>query len=439
MTGQMLRRLVGCGVLLAWLLLAGLLLAWQCCAQEPLRLRLAEAEQIAVKNNPALSAAQFSAQAALQVPAEVRSALLPTMFGSVTAVGADSGSRLAAGGLNNPVVFSRLGAGVTVNQLVTDFGRTASLVEASKFHAAAEGQMAETVRANILLQTDRAYFAVLRAKSVLTVAQQTVEARQLVAEQVKQLALSSLKSQLDVSFANVNLAQAKIQLSAARNLLSSGNAQLAAALGLTEQSSFALEEESMPEDLGTVADGYIVSAVQQRPELANLHLEVTAAERTLRAEKDLSHPTVSVIGTTGIVPAGEANVPGRYGAIGANISIPILNGGLFRARRTEAEFRLQAANRRVDDLKNRIVRDVRMAWLDAATAYEQVALTAQLLEQAKLALDLAQGRYELGLSSIIELSQAQLNLTSAQIANAGAKFDYLAQRAWLAYQAGTLR
>ncbi|MES1260630.1 MAG: TolC family protein [Acidobacteriota bacterium] len=404
-----------------------------------MNLNLAQAEQLAVRNNPAISAAVSSAQAAAQGPLEARSGLLPTVFGSATGVGADSGSRLAAGALNNPVVYSRLGTGLTVNQLITDFGRTRSLVEASKFHAAAEGQIAESVRANIVLETDRAYYALLRAQSVLTVSEQTVSARQLVSDQVTQLAKASLKSQLDVSFANVNLAQAKIQLSGARNQLSSAAAELATVIGLPEQRSFVLADEPLPAALDPAAESYIQAALEKRPELANLRLEVSAAERNLHAERALSYPTIGVIGTAGFVPAGEPSVPGRYGAIGANINIPILNGGLFKARRTEAELRLQAVSRRVDDLRNRIVRDVRTAWLDASTAFEQVDLTAQLLDQAKLALDLAQGRYELGLSSIVELSQAQLNLTSAQIAGAGAKFDYLAERSYLAYEAGTLR
>jgi outer membrane protein len=414
-------------------------LAGAAIAQQPMRLSLPAAEQLALKNNPAISAAVFTARAAAQAPVELRSGMQPTVFGSVTAVGADSGSRLAAGALNNPVVYNRLGTGLTVNQLITDFGRTASLVESAKFHAAAEDQIAETVRANVVLQTARAYFAVLRARSVLTVAQQTVSARQLVSDQVTQLAQSNLKSQLDVSFANVNLAQAKISLSAAQNDLSSAAAQLAAAVGLPQQRDFDLEEEPNAPAMGETDADYIRDAIAKRPELANLRLEVSAAERGLHAEKALSYPTIGAIGTAGFVPAGESNVPGRYGAIGINLSIPIFNGGLFRARRTEAELRLQAAGRRVEDLANRIVRDVRMAWLDARTAYEQVGLTQQLLDQSKLALDLAQGRYQLGLSSIIELSQAQLNFTSAQIANAGAKFNYESQLSFLAYQAGTQR
>ena len=122
-----------------------------------------------------------------------------------------------------------------------------------------------------------------------------------------------------------------------------------------------------------------------------------------------------------------------------NVNIPVFNGGLFHARQTEAELRAQAATQRVNDLSNRITRDVRQAYLNARTAFERMDLTAQLLQQAQLALDLAQGRYDLGLSSIIELSQAQLNLTSAQIANTSAKYDYQTQRTVVDYEVGALR
>jgi outer membrane protein len=91
------------------------------------------------------------------------------------------------------------------------------------------------------------------------------------------------------------------------------------------------------------------------------------------------------------------------------------------------------------DLADRISRDVRTAWLDAGTAFQRLTVTAQLLKEATLALDLAQGRYKLGLSSIVELSQAQLNLTSAQIADTSAKYDFQIQSAVLSYQIGHLR
>ena len=145
------------------------------------------------------------------------------------------------------------------------------------------------------------------------------------------------------------------------------------------------------------------------------------------------------MGTAGFVPAGEQEVPDHYGAIGININIPIFNGGLFKARETEARLKSQAAMKQVNDLEFQVSRDVRIAYLNGKTAYDRLALTEQMLSQAQSSLDLAQSRYTLGLSSIIELSQAQLNLTSAQIAAASAKYDWQAYHLNVDFQIGMLK
>ncbi len=408
-------------------------------AQDTLRLTLAEAEKLAIQNNPQFGAAKLNAAASYQIPVELRANALPSMFGSITGVGADSGSRLAAGGLNNPVVYSRLGSGLSISQLITDFGRNGNLVESAKLRAQAQDQVTETTRAQILLATDRAYFAVLQAQSVLKVAEQTLDARKLVVDQVTALAQSNLKSQLDVSFASVNLSDAKLLLAGARNDIQAAQAQLVTAMGIPGQKSIALAEEPMPDFLPDQVAPLIQSALQNRPELANIHLEQSAAERFAQAERALQYPTIGLFGTAGFVPAGQDVIPGKYGAVGVNINVPVFNGGLFKARRTEADLRAKAVAQNGNDLANRIARDVKVAYLNASTAYERLGLTAQLLEQARLALDLSQSRYDLGLSSIIELSQAQLNLTSAQIVSASAKYDYQAQRSVLAFETGDLR
>ena len=404
-----------------------------------LNLTLAEAEHLAIQNNPQFSAARFNAAASAQVPLQYRSGRLPTVAGAVTGVGADSGSRLAAGGLNNPVVYSRLAAGLTVSQLVDDFGRTGNLIASAKLRAQAQDQVTETTRANVLITTVRAYFGVLRARAVLQVAEQTVAARQLVSDQVAALFNSNLKSGLDASFANVNLADAKLLLLQAQNDVKAAEAELAAALGLPAQVSFTLQDEPAPEPLAGTVDAFVMQALQSRPELKDLRLEQSAAERFAKAEHSLLYPTISAAGTAGFVPAGDAQVPGRYGAIGLNVNIPVFNGGLFRSRQTEAELKAKSATENVNDLANRVTRDVRVAFLNTQTAFERVGLTDQLLTQAQLALDLAHGRYDLGLSSIVELSQAQLNLTGAQIGRASAQYDYHTVRAVLDYQVGALR
>ena len=118
------------------------------------------------------------------------------------------------------------------------------------------------------------------------------------------------------------------------------------------------------------------------------------------------------------------------------MNIPIFNGFLFSARAREADYRTSALQEQVRDLRDRIARDVRMTWLQANTAYQRVSVTGQLLQQANLALDLAQTRYKLGLASIVELSQAQLQQTNAQIGNTNARYDYLSTLSQLRYQEG---
>src|ERR1039458_7189893 len=206
--------------------------------QPRMQLTLAEAQRKAIQNNPSFTAAKYNAAAAYQVAPQYRAAYEPNLSGAFTGVGADNGSRLAAGGLNNPVVYNRVGSGLMVGQMITDFGRTGNLIGMAKLQAAAQDQVTETTRAQILLSTSRAYFAVLRAQAVLKVAVQTVAARQTVTDQVTALAESKLKSSLDVSFANVNLADAKLLLVQAQSDLKAAEADLATAMGLPNESGF---------------------------------------------------------------------------------------------------------------------------------------------------------------------------------------------------------
>ena len=416
-----------------------LMLASAAMAQAPLKLTLKDAEALAAKQNPRIASARFMASAAHEVPKEMMSVYQPTAFGSVTGAGAADGSRIAAGGLNNPIIYNRFASGIGVSQFITDFGRTGHLVTASKERALAQDETANATRADILLTVDRAYFAVLRAQSVLKVAEQTVSARQTVADQIHALANNALKSNLDVSFAEVNLQEAKLMLASAHNDLKSSIAQLAAVVGYPNETNFALADEPLPDAPPDKVDGLLAEAIQNRPELASLRFQQQAAEANVKAERALNYPSVSAIASVGLVPLGVTSLQNRYGAVGLNVNIPLLNGGLYSARRSEAEFRARSAAEDEKDFRYRIVRDVKMAYLNAVTGFERLNLTQRLLDQAQLGLNLAQSRYNLGLGSIVELSQAQLNLTSAQIANTTARYDYQAQYSALQYQIGALK
>jgi outer membrane protein len=408
-------------------------------AQTPRLLSLHDAEQIAVQNHPLVQAAQDIAEAAKQQVREVRSNYYPTAFGSLTGVEAETNSRITAGGLNNPLILDRYANGVTVSQLVTDFGRTHELSKSSGLHAQAEEQNVATSRAEVLVQVDEAYFDALKAQAVLQVAQQTVQERQVVADQISALARNQLKSDLDVSFAQVDLSQGQLLLIQAQNNLQASFADLSAALGYPDQRTFTLVEEPLPGAPPSDLQQMINDALQNRPELVAERFNVESAGSYATAERDLFLPTISAAGAAGLTPFRQAGLDSRYAAAGFNVNIPIFNGHLFGARLSEAKYRAQAEGQNLRDLQNRIARDVRTAWLSANSAFQRLSVTAQLLAQTTQALDLAQARYQLGLSSIVELTQAQLNLTQAQIEQASAKYDYQTQLQVLKYQIGNLR
>lgn len=419
-----------------------LLAACGLCAQTapppaPVHLTLQQAQQQSLRN-PLILAARLTAQAAYQVAPQYRAAMLPSLSGIVTGVGADSGSRLAAGGLNNPAVYSRFATGLVASQLLTDFGRTGNLVAMAKLQAQARDQTAEATRANILLACGAAYFEVLRAQRVLQVTNQTVANRQLVSGQVTALAQSQLRSTVEVSFANVNLSEAKLLQVQSVNEVKAAEAQLAEVIGAPPGTIFDLADQPTPEALPPTSDALVQQAIQNRPELKDLRLQQEAAQRFAKSEHDLYFPTISALGAAGIVPAGESAVPGRYGAVGLNVNVPIFNGGLFKARQTEAELNAQAAAKNITGEENRVMRDVRVAYLNATTAFQRIGLTQELVQQARLSYQLAQSRFQLGLGSIVELSQAQLNVTSAEIANASAQYEYQSRRIAVDYQAGVL-
>ncbi len=160
--------------------------------------------------------------------------------------------------------------------------------------------------------------------------------------------------------------------------------------------------------------------------------------KCVACEHDLWFPTISLAGSAGLIPFHQDTLPNRYAAAGLNVNIPIFNGRLYSARAAEARLRAEAADQSLRDEADRIARDVRLAWSNAQTGFQRLALTQQLLDHADLAFDLAQQRYKLGLGSIVELSQAQLNQTQAQIEQSSAKYDYQAQIANLNYQIGAL-
>jgi outer membrane protein len=401
---------------------------------------LQEAEATAIKNNPQITVGKLQALQAREFTRETRAALYPQVGLSVTAVGSDPGSRISAGFLNNPIVYPRVAAGAAVSQLITDFGRTQNLVANSVFQAKAQDQNAIATQQQIVLAADEAFYNTLETKALLHVAEETVKARQDLVEQVQALTNAKLKSDVDLSFSKVDFARAKLLLLESQNSYEASLSTLSAILGYPDRQDFApVEPPAQNTPPAVDAAPLIQQALNQRPEVKSLEDEVAAATKFSKAEHDLWWPTVSASGVVGAAPIRNDNITNWYGAGGVNINIPVFNGFLFNARAKSADLDTEVKRKRLQDLQNNIARDVRNTWLDTERAYERLSVTQQLREQAQLALELSQARYKLGLATIVELSQAELQKTEADIDDTDARYQYSVSEIFLAYQMGITR
>ena len=415
----------------------------------PKNLSLKEAESIALRQAPVLGSAYFNALAANDVVKEVRSQFFPQIEGDVTAVGTSNAIRNAFGGtshtvppirvgasgaLNNPTILSRESQGFNISQLIFDFGRTANLTAAARLDALSQAQKTDLIRAQVVYRVDRAYLNVLKAKALLSVAEQTVNDRQVVLEDVNALAENKLKSDLDLAQAKASFAQAQQLLLQTQNAIGSAYAELSAALGYKADYQFDLSEQALPSFPKESADALTAVALRVRPDVIAMRDQVLSAQKRTLAARDARFPRVEALGSLGRTPIGDPGVQGNYAAAGINVEIPVFTGGLLSSRQDEESQRASSAQKALDDTETEVVSAVHSAWLDASTALKNINVAESLAASSAQALALAEAQYRAGQTSIIELSQAQLSDTQAEIAAAAAKYDYEILRAALDFQ-----
>ncbi len=391
-------------------------------------------------NQPQMLAAQLRARASSERIREAKAGFLPTVGFNATGVQvADAGTATAAGNITTSSISDRFAYGGNLTQLVTDFGRTSALVGSARFNAQAQSDLATLTHAQVRLNVRQAFYRVLGAEAVLRAAQAAQANRQLIARQLSELAQSQLRSTLDVNFANVLESEAELAVVRAKSTVAQYRAHLAATMGLPQPVAAVLTDVAVSGDaLPATPDKFLKEAQVQRADLNQAEAQQHAAQQFASAEKKLSYPTLNILAAAGEIPYHDQTLHDNYAAAGFNLNIPVFNGGLFTARRAEAELEANARHRDVQQLQLEVSEQVRDAWYQAAEAYQNMDVTSRLVAQSKEALRLAQDRYNAGLGSIVELNEAQLNETSAEIEAADATYTYLSHRAELDFAVGLL-
>ncbi len=407
-------------------------------------LTLQQAEMMALQNHPQIQAAQNEAAFAISRSWKTRSAYFPTVNADVTGSGANYAARIGAGFITDSRLFDRFGAGLSFTQLITDLGRTKNLVASSRLQAQAGAQNVQATRYDVLLQVNRAYFDVLHAQALIRTAQETIKTRQTVLDQVTQLAQNQLRSQLDVSFAAVNVSEAKLLLIQAQNSLDEAYAELARALGADRVVDYQVQEEPLPPSPPASSRRPGRAGNRQPPRVRQPAVFPRCGVQVRRRRKgsEATHRERSWRGRlyplyrAADFAADSRGICSRSSeCLDPDFQWPLCLRRATKPRSTAPWRRTRSC------AMNNCVSRAMFAWPGRTLPphYQRIDVTAQLVQQANLAVNLAQGRYNLGLASIVELSQAQLNQTQAEIENLSAKYDYQSQYQALQYTIGQLR
>jgi outer membrane protein len=404
-------------------------------------LTLEEAQRVALENHPEIKAATFEAQSSEEDETIARSGYYPQVSGNAVRAFADPNTRIAAtSGLNDPTVIDRGSAGIGVSQLITDFGRTTALIDSSKAAVEAQRQRTDLSRTEVLLNVTRAYYDTLRTQAMLNVAQDTLKTRKTLLEQIKSLRDVQMKSDLDLSIANQGVSDAQMLLVKGQNNQAAAMAALSEALGYSEPHDYKLADAGKPKAPSGNIDLLLDAALAQNPELAALKSDYAAAKKAADAAKRESYPTISAVGFVGDTPirTEDQHINPTYATGGINLTIPFFTGGKLTADTDKATYKEKAALSRIDIKKNKLVRDIHTVFDNVQTAYKNIDLTEQMHRNTRQSLELTQARYDIGKSSIVDLSQAQLAETQAAVAEADTRYDYLIQQAVLKYIVGSL-
>ncbi len=406
-------------------------------------LGLRQALDLAFRYHPSLQEGDAQVRAAHARTEQTKSLYLPQVYANFdTAAGA---ARInprfvsPAGGLLQPNLSAYTG-GVLASQRLYDFGFTRNLVESNEMAARAQMQDVSARRAWVSLNVQRAYLNSLKRRRIVQIAEETVRERGVIKSQIEALYRQQLKSKLDLDLVQVELTNAESLLVRARNDLKSSYADLNRTMGVAGADEYVLEDLPVRvQSAGTLES--LINESFNHPELKRAKEQIRSAEAKLRATKKQYLPTVQAIASAGDYETFDASkgLPtGGWWSAAGTISMPLFTGFLIENQVREAAAQQDAAQAASATIEQALTQQVTNAYLDTITQAQQIKLAEEQVKTAQEALNLAKQRYKLGLGSVVEVTQSEVALTSAQTRLAEAQYDYKTAEVLLAYSTGAL-
>lgn len=385
-------------------------------------LSLARCLEIGLERQPTILAARGTVEADRSRVHEAEAAYFPQIDFSASANRTSTGPRSSLGFTTRAVTFNSYSAGVTLNQTIWDFGRTAAQVRMNRYAYQASQTTLDNTTQTIVLNIKQAYYGVLVAQRNRGVAAEAVKQTQLHLDQAQGFYDVGLKPLFDVTQAQVNLSSAKLSLIKAENAVKRAFSLLNQAIGVVDAPEYKIEDNLGYKKYALTFDEALGRAYENRPDLKSQVALRQAAQSAESLARSGFLPILS--GTAGYDYAGNSFPLSSGWSVGLTLSFPIFSGFLTTYQVEEARANLSIQKADEELLKQSIYVDVEQAYLSLAEAEDLIPVAELGVKQAQENLDIANGQYAEGLGNPVTVSDAEVALISAQVSYYGALYEY---------------
>ncbi|MBI5741078.1 MAG: TolC family protein [Nitrospirae bacterium] len=316
---------------------------------------------------------------------------------------------------------------VSLRQNIFDFGKTEAQVQAQNLTAGSSRADLDNISAQVVLNVKQAYYGVLQAKRNRAVADETVEQFRLHLEQAKGFYEAGARPKFDVTKAQVDLSNARLSMVRAENALRTAVAALNNALGVPEAPEYDLEDNLSFQVYEITFEDAIGKAYENRPDLESLILRKRAAQSSVTVAEKGHYPVLT--GSASYIRSGEDFPLDDGWNAGITLSFPIFSGFLTKHQVLESKANVSILGANEEALRQTVFLEVKQSYLDLREAEESIPAAELVVKQAEENLDLATGRYAAGVGNPVEVTDAQVALSSARLTYIQALYDYKIARA----------
>ncbi|TLY25594.1 MAG: TolC family protein [Nitrospirae bacterium] len=397
-------------------------------------LTLEKAMELALSNHPSLRVASGTQAANEALVGQAQSGFYPQVQGLLSYQRTTANATRNFTGSPFPRrttgdTFGFYQSGVTLNQLLYDFGTIKSQVETAQFNLQAANANAETTVQTVVINVQQAYFSLQQAQRLVKVNEEALTQFKQHLDLARGRFKAGVAAKVDVTTAEVDLSNAQLNLITAKNNALVARVTLNNAMGIQTTNPYRVLDPSRGEAYQVTLDEAVARAMQLRPEMISQRAQERAAEAAIKAAQGNFFPTVT---SSANYSYSATDFPLVYNwNVAGTVNIPIFSGFLTKQQVAQARANLLTTKANGDVLRQSILLEVSQALLNLEAAVERLEVTKITVTQAKERLDQVEGRYKAGLSNAVEVTDAEVALVTAQVNDVVAMSNYQSVKAAL--------